>query len=97
MNTPSAHRVHHGSNHEYIDKNFGGVFLIWDHLFGTYQKELENVDIRYGLVEKRSSWWDPFVIAYGEFWNIAKSVVTEKSWRAKVGYVWRPPGWTPGS
>ncbi len=95
VNTPSAHRVHHGSNHEYIDKNFGGVFLIWDHLFGTYQKELENVDIRYGLVEKRSSWWDPFVIAYGEFWNIGKSSFQAKGWRAKLGYFWHPPGWSP--
>lgn len=47
MDTPSSHRVHHGSNPIYIDKNFGGVFIIWDRLFGTYQPETEPV--RYGL------------------------------------------------
>jgi sterol desaturase/sphingolipid hydroxylase (fatty acid hydroxylase superfamily) len=46
INTPSAHRVHHGKNRAYIDKNFGGVLMVWDRLFGTYQKELEPV--RYG-------------------------------------------------
>ena len=47
LNTPSAHRVHHGSNPQYIDKNYGGVLIIWDRLFGTYQPEEERV--RYGV------------------------------------------------
>lgn len=47
LNTPSAHRVHHGSNPQYIDKNYGGVFIIWDRLFGTYEPEVETV--RYGV------------------------------------------------
>ncbi|MEL6188710.1 MAG: sterol desaturase family protein, partial [Myxococcota bacterium] len=47
LNTPSAHRVHHGSNPAYIDKNYGGVFIVWDRLFGTYQPEVE--DVRYGV------------------------------------------------
>jgi sterol desaturase/sphingolipid hydroxylase (fatty acid hydroxylase superfamily) len=64
INTPSNHRVHHASNPEYIDKNFGGVLIIWDHLFGTYQAELPNVQIRYGLSHARSSPSNPFVIAY---------------------------------
>jgi len=49
FNTPSVHRVHHGSNSKYIDKNFGGVLMIWDHLFGSYQKEQEPVV--YGLTK----------------------------------------------
>ena len=53
INTPSAHRVHHASNPEYIDKNFGGVLLIWDHLFGTYQAEKSDIKIRYGLIHRR--------------------------------------------
>jgi sterol desaturase/sphingolipid hydroxylase (fatty acid hydroxylase superfamily) len=47
LNTPSAHRVHHGSNSQYIDKNYGGVLIIWDRLFGTYEPEVEKV--RYGI------------------------------------------------
>ncbi|MDJ0653553.1 MAG: sterol desaturase family protein [Xanthomonadales bacterium] len=50
LNTPSAHRVHHGRNPEYIDKNFGGVLILWDRLFGTYQPEQEPV--RYGVVSE---------------------------------------------
>src|SRR5580700_1984270 len=64
INTPSAHRVHHASNPEYIDKNFGGVLLIWDRLFGSYQAERPDIDIRYGLAHPRSAPNNPFVIAY---------------------------------
>jgi sterol desaturase/sphingolipid hydroxylase (fatty acid hydroxylase superfamily) len=49
VNTPSAHRVHHASNPEYLDKNYGGVLLIWDHLFGSYRAERPDIPIRYGL------------------------------------------------
>ena len=49
--TPSAHRVHHGSNPEYIDKNFGAVFIVWDHVFGTFEPEVASV--RYGIGSKR--------------------------------------------
>ena len=59
INTPSAHRVHHASNPEYIDKNFGGVLMIWDHLFGTYQAESPDIKIRYGLSHPRSSPTNP--------------------------------------
>ena len=52
LNTPSAHRVHHASNPQYIDKNFGGVLMIWDHLFGTYQAERPVIKIRYGLATR---------------------------------------------
>lgn len=49
MVTPANHRVHHGCNPEYIDRNFGGTLLLWDKLFGTYQRRLPNVPIRYGV------------------------------------------------
>lgn len=49
--TPSNHRVHHGINPEYLDKNCGGTFAIWDKMFGTYQKELDDVEIKYGIFE----------------------------------------------
>ena len=90
INTPSAHRVHHASNPEYIDKNFGGVLLIWDHLFGTYQAELPNVKIRYGLAHPRSS-ENPFVIAYEDLWRMLKEVFTARSWRERLHSVIGPP------
>jgi sterol desaturase/sphingolipid hydroxylase (fatty acid hydroxylase superfamily) len=49
LNTPSNHRVHHGRNPQYIDKNFGGIFILWDKLFGTYEKEIEAVSFGVGI------------------------------------------------
>lgn len=64
LNTPSSHRVHHGSNPIYIDKNFGGVFIIWDRLFGTYQPETEKVN--YGLTTGFLS-YNPFKLVMQGF------------------------------
>lgn len=61
LNTPSAHRVHHGSNPQYIDKNYAGVFIVWDRLFGTYEPEVENV--RYGVTTGFMG-HNPFVIQF---------------------------------
>ncbi|HUB96960.1 MAG TPA: sterol desaturase family protein [Stellaceae bacterium] len=91
INTPSAHRVHHASNREYIDKNFGGVLMIWDHLFGTYQAERPDIAIRYGLSHPRSSPANPFVIAYEELWRMVKDIVTAQGWRRRVGLALGPP------
>jgi sterol desaturase/sphingolipid hydroxylase (fatty acid hydroxylase superfamily) len=91
FNTPSAHRVHHASNPEYIDKNFGGVLMIWDHLFGTYQAELPDIEIRYGLSHPRSSPSNPFVIAYEEFWRMLKELVSARGWQAWFHSVLGPP------
>lgn len=66
MDTPSSHRVHHGSNPIYIDKNFGGVLIIWDKLFGTYQPETEKV--RYGLTTGFLS-YNPFRLVAQGFIN----------------------------
>lgn len=66
MDTPSSHRVHHGSNPIYIDKNFGGVFIIWDRLFDTYQPETEKV--RYGLTTGFLS-YNPFRLVAQGFIN----------------------------
>jgi sterol desaturase/sphingolipid hydroxylase (fatty acid hydroxylase superfamily) len=91
INTPSAHRVHHASNPEYIDKNFGGVLLIWDHLFGSYQAEREDIPIRYGLAHQRSSPNNPFVIAYEELWQTLKAAWQTRSLRGAVLRLWEPP------
>ena len=91
INTPSAHRVHHAINPEYIDKNFGGVLMIWDRLFGTYQAELPDIKIRYGLSHPRSSTSNPFVIAYEALWRMLKEVLCAKGWRARFNSVFGPP------
>jgi sterol desaturase/sphingolipid hydroxylase (fatty acid hydroxylase superfamily) len=91
VNTPSAHRVHHASNPEYIDKNFGGVLMIWDHLFGTYQAERPDIKIRYGLSHPRSSATNPFVIAYEELWRMLKEIRATNNWRERLRSVLGPP------
>ena len=91
INTPSAHRVHHASNPEYLDKNYGGVLLIWDHLFSSYQAELPDVRIRYGLAHPRSAPNNPFIIAYEELWLTLKSAFCAESMRAGLARLWGPP------
>ena len=54
--TPSNHRVHHAKNPMYIDKNYGGVFIVWDRVFGTFQDELDTEPCRYGITEQLNSW-----------------------------------------
>ena len=54
--TPSNHRVHHGLNKEYIDKNYGGVFIFWDRIFGTFAAERDDIEIVYGVSDQLNSW-----------------------------------------
>lgn len=91
INTPSAHRVHHASNPEYIDKNYGGVLLIWDHLFGSYQAERTDVSIRYGLAHPRSFPNNPFVIAYEGLWLVLKDVWNAGTLRRGLARLVGPP------
>lgn len=90
LNTPSAHRVHHASNAEYLDRNFGAVLLVWDHLFGTYQAERAEITTVYGLTHPRKN-NNPFVIAYEEFWDMFKDAFRSK----RLDYLVRAPGWKP--
>jgi sterol desaturase/sphingolipid hydroxylase (fatty acid hydroxylase superfamily) len=83
--------VHHASNPEYIDKNYGGVLLIWDHLFGSYQPELPEIPIRYGLSHPRSSPNNPFIIAYEELWLTFKAAFGAKTVREGLGRLFGPP------
>ena len=92
MNTPSHHRVHHATNARYLDRNYAGVFIVWDRLFGTFVGERDDDRPRYGLVKNLGSfslWW----VACHEWISIARDVWAAP-WRAKLGYVWRPPGWS---
>ena len=92
MNTPSHHRVHHGSNPKYLDKNYAGIFILWDRLFGTFENEQEEVV--YGLVRPIES-INPLVAFLHGFYRIGRDVWKMPGLRNKVGVLVCPPGWTP--
>jgi sterol desaturase/sphingolipid hydroxylase (fatty acid hydroxylase superfamily) len=92
MNTPSHHRVHHATNPVYLDRNYAGVFIVWDRMFGTFQPELKGTRIHYGIVKQLGS-FNLLWVAFHEWIGIARDV-WNAPWGAKVGYVWRPPGWS---
>lgn len=94
LNTPSHHRVHHGANPKYLDTNYGGVFIVFDRLFGTFQEEEEEPV--YGLTTPLAS-WNPLWANLHVFWDIAKNVRRATSWRDRFYYVFGPPGWRPES
>lgn len=97
MNTPSHHRVHHGLNRQYLDKNYGGFLIIWDKLFGTWEEEVEEVF--YGVTRPTRT-WDPTAINM-QWWkylwqdavNTPRLIDKIKVWFMPLG--WRPPGVPP--
>lgn len=91
FNTPSHHRVHHASDVKYLDKNHAGVLIVWDRLFGTFQAEEERPT--YGLTTNIDT-YNPFRIAFHEWADIARDVRRAPSWRARLGYLFGPPGWS---
>jgi sterol desaturase/sphingolipid hydroxylase (fatty acid hydroxylase superfamily) len=91
FNTPSHHRVHHGRNPIYLDRNHAGIFIIWDKLFGTFEPEGEAVD--YGLT-KNIHTYNPFRIAFHEWASMLRDAWNAKTWRGRVGYLFMRPGWT---
>jgi sterol desaturase/sphingolipid hydroxylase (fatty acid hydroxylase superfamily) len=92
FNTPSHHRVHHGANEVYLDRNYGGILIVWDRLFGSFQGETERV--RYGLTKNLRT-FRPTRVAFHEFLDLARDVREAASWRERFGYVFRGPGWSP--
>ena len=94
LNTPSAHRVHHGANVEYLDANYGGVLVIFDRMFGTYVREREDIKPRYGWVQPIMS-HNPLRIAFQQWINICDDLRQAKSARDVAGYLFGPPGWQP--
>jgi sterol desaturase/sphingolipid hydroxylase (fatty acid hydroxylase superfamily) len=90
FNTPSHHRVHHGSNLKYLDKNHGGILIIWDRLFGTFQPEEERP--AYGLT-KNIDTYNPVRIAFKEWGDLFGQAWKSGSARNYLNYLWRPPGW----
>jgi sterol desaturase/sphingolipid hydroxylase (fatty acid hydroxylase superfamily) len=90
LNTPSHHRVHHGSNPEYLDRNHGSILITWDRLFGTFQREEEPVI--YGLT-KNIRTYNPLRVATHEYRDIIQDVARSTTWRDRLSYAFRGPGW----
>ncbi len=91
--TPSHHRVHHGSNIRYLDKNMGMFLIIWDRLFGTFQEELDEDPVEYGLTSNPEN-RGPVNIVFHEFTGIAKDLKRPVGWGVKLKYIFCPPGWS---
>ncbi len=87
--TPSNHRVHHGSQDKYIDKNYGATFILWDRMFGTYQKEEEKVV--YGITKKMKHKANPFYINFHEYGDMWEDVKSTNSFRKKLFYIFGSP------
>ena len=92
FNTPSHHRVHHGVNEQYLDRNYGGILIIWDRAFGTYEPEGERV--RYGLTTQLRT-YRPIRVAFHEYTAMWHDIRRAERWRDKLGVAFRGPGWTP--
>jgi len=90
LNTPSHHRVHHGSNGPYLDRNHGSILIVWDRLFGTFEREDEQV--RYGLT-KNIDTFNPVTIATHEHVEMLKDVARSTNWTDRLSFVLRGPGW----
>jgi len=91
LNTPSHHRVHHASNDEYLDRNFGGVLIIWDRLFGTFAEEKKERAITYGLVQPIGS-LNPLKIVFHEWVAMSRDVVRARSLRDVLRQLLGKPG-----
>lgn len=87
--TPSNHRVHHGSQEKYINKNYGATFIFWDRMFGTYQKEEEQVE--YGITTEVPSKINPLILNFHEYADMWKDIRSTKSMRKKLFYVFGDP------
>lgn len=90
LNTPSHHRVHHGSNRQYLDRNHGSILILWDRLFGTFEEEDEPVV--YGLTRNINS-FNPLRIATHEWRDILADVAGSATWSDRLSYLLRGPGW----
>ncbi|MFP6560239.1 sterol desaturase family protein [Paraburkholderia sp. B3] len=94
FNTPSAHRVHHASNVDYLDANYGGVLIVFDRLFGTYVAERADEPCRYGLVTPTRP-RNPLVVEFEHWVSLVRDVAAAKTLWTAVRHVVLPPGWSP--
>ena len=94
FNTPSHHRVHHGTNPQYLDANYAGILIIWDKMFGSFVPESADEKVTYGLVQNVET-YNPIKIAFSEMWGALKDVCRPKlSLVQRLKYLFAPPGWS---
>lgn len=93
FNTPSHHRVHHASNVRYLDQNHGGILIIWDRLFGTFQEELDAEKPKYGITTNINT-YNLFKIAGHEYADLWKDIKRAPTFKDKLKYIFYPPGWS---
>lgn len=91
FNSPSNHRVHHSRKIEDLDKNYGGILMIWDHIFGTYKSEDQKIE-EYGILHNIQT-HNVFNIVFDEFGNLVRDVKSAPDFRAKLNYIFKAPGW----
>jgi sterol desaturase/sphingolipid hydroxylase (fatty acid hydroxylase superfamily) len=92
LNSPSHHRAHHGANKRYLDRNHGSILIVWDRLFGTFEPESDADPVKYGLT-KNIETYNPLRIATHEYVDIARDVAESTTWRDRLSFVLRGPGW----
>ena len=92
--SPSNHRVHHAVNDRYLDKNYGGILIVWDRLFGTFQDEMPSERCVYGTRGALNS-WDPLWANAEVYWALARDAWHTRRWADKLRVWLKPPGWRP--
>ena len=92
FNTASHHRAHHGADDIYLDVNYGGILIIWDRLFGTFQPEVHRPD--YGLTTQINS-SNPLDVQFSEIRKLMADLRADKSWNVRLRRLWNRPGWEP--
>ena len=92
LNTPSHHRVHHASQGGYLDRNFGGILIVWDRLFRSFTPETDRPV--YGLT-KNIRTFNPLVVATHEYAALYQDLASAHGWRQRAGFLFRGPGWRP--
>jgi sterol desaturase/sphingolipid hydroxylase (fatty acid hydroxylase superfamily) len=95
MNTPSHHRVHHGTNPRYLDRNYAGVFIIWDRMFGTFEPERADDPPRYGIIRQLPT-FNPLWVAFHEWIGIARDLARARSLKQAWAAIAGPPGAVAG-
>ncbi|HEX5659318.1 MAG TPA: sterol desaturase family protein [Polyangiales bacterium] len=93
LNTPSHHRVHHASNTQYLDRNHGGIFIVWDRLFGTFAEERADEPLVYGLT-KNVHGYNWLYLTFHEWLALGREVARATTWRERVGLIVHAPGWS---
>ncbi|TAM89679.1 MAG: sterol desaturase family protein [Jatrophihabitans sp.] len=92
FNTPSHHRVHHGSDPDYLDRNYAGILIVWDRLFGSFVAETHRPT--YGLTTNVNT-FNPLRLEYHEYAAILRDLRAARDWHERLGYLFAPPGWQP--